>query len=135
MINPVIYTVDYLKLVLWLLPQQLLQSKMIAWLNIVVSPVIYLYLQFLQFRKNKLYELSITPQTCRMEALLNDRYDFTLRRIYIEDGKEYPPLYLYRDAESKPVDLYTAREQLWQMILLFLCQLLFYLMWRKCEAL
>lgn len=112
MINPVIYTIDYLKLVLWLLPQQLRQTKMIAWLNIAVSPVVLLYQQFVMFRKNKLYEISITPQTCRMEALLNDRYDFTLRRIYIDDAKEFPPVYLYRDAESKPVFLYRDSEDL-----------------------
>lgn len=110
MINPVIYTIDYLKLLQWQLAYQLRLPKMIAWLNIVVSPVIYVYQLFLKYRKNKLYELSITPQVCRMEALLNDSFDFTLRRIYIDDALEYPPLYLYQDAELKPVYLYQDSE-------------------------
>lgn len=83
---------------------------MIAWMNIVVSPVMYLYQQFKLFRKNKLYELSITSQVCRLEALLNDRYDFTNRGIFIDEGLERPPLYLYQDAETHPVHLYQDSE-------------------------
>jgi hypothetical protein len=86
--------------------------KMRAWLNIAVSPVVSLYMQFLQVRKNKLYELSITPQVCRLEALLNDRYDFIARGIYIDDAKEFPPVYLYQDAELKEIDLFTDAEGL-----------------------
>lgn len=97
---------------LWLLPEQLRLPKLKAWLNIAISPVIYLYQLFLQYRKNKLYEISITPQICRMQCLLNDRYDLILRRIYIDDAKEFPPVYLYRDAETKPVYLYRDAEDL-----------------------
>jgi hypothetical protein len=110
MISSVIYAIDYLKLVLWLLPDYLRQANMVAWLNVATSPVLNIYKQFLQFRKNKLYELSITPQVCRMEALLNDRYDFTQRRIFIDDAKEFPPVYLFKDAELKPVDLFKHSE-------------------------
>lgn len=110
--NEVIYIIDYLKLTLWLTPEDLRLPKMIALLKIFVSPVIYLYQLFLQFRKNKLYEISITGQVCRLQALLNDRYDFTARGIYIDDAEEYPPLYLYRDEESKPIYLYTDSEAL-----------------------
>lgn len=110
MINPVIYIIDYLKLVLWLLPAYLRQTKTIALLNILVSPVVYNYQQFITFRKNKLYELSINSQVCRLEALLNDRWDFTSRGIYIDDALEFPPLYLYMDAELKPIYLYTNAE-------------------------
>lgn len=108
--NQVIYIIDYLKLALCLLPDYVRKTKMIALVNIFVSPVIYLYQLFLQFRTNKLYEISITGQVCRLEALLNDRYDFTNRGIYIDDAEEYPPLYLYRDEELKPVYLYTEAE-------------------------
>lgn len=85
---------------------------MLAWLNISVSPVISVYQQFVLFRKNKLYELSITPQVCRLETLLNDRYDFTLRRIYIDDAPEKGPVYFYREAELQPVHIYTEVENL-----------------------
>lgn len=110
MIEPVVYIIDYLKLGLWLLPSYLRQTKTIALLNIAISPVIYLYQHFLNYRKNKLYELSINSQVCRLEALLNDRWDFTSRGIYIDDALEYPPLYIYKEAELKPVFLYTEAE-------------------------
>lgn len=37
-----------------------------------------------------------------LEKLLNDRYDFTLRRIYIDDGVDKPPFYIFQPAELKP---------------------------------
>ena len=83
---------------------------MIALLNILVSPVVYNYQQFINFRKNKLYELGINSQVCKLEKLLNDRWDFTGRGIYIDDGLEFPPLYLYKDAELKDVYVYKEVE-------------------------
>jgi hypothetical protein len=44
--------------------------------------------------------------------MLNDRYDYVLRRIYIADTEEFPPLYLYRRDEDKPVWLYRRSEAL-----------------------
>jgi len=47
--------------------------------------------------------MSVTPQVCFLEKLLNDRYDYTNRGIYIIDGKDFAPLYIYRRDELKPV--------------------------------
>lgn len=44
---------------------------------------------------------------CYLEMMLNDRYDFVQRRIRIEDSLEKPPLYLFQNAENKPVFLAT----------------------------
>jgi hypothetical protein len=112
LIPPAVYIIDYAKLVLWLLPGYLRQTKTIAWLNVAVSPVVYLYQQFVLFRKNKLYEISITPQVCRLETLLNDKFDFTQRRIYIDDAPERGPEYFYKEPELQPVFLYRESEAL-----------------------
>ena len=62
------------------------------------------------YRTAKLYHLLITPQKCYLEKLLNDRYDFTLRRIYIDDGIDKTPPYLYQHAELKPKYIRQASE-------------------------
>jgi hypothetical protein len=107
---PSIYDIDFGNVALFNLRRKKRKPKFLAAITAAIRPLVMLYQDFKQYRKNKLYELSITPQTCRMECLLNDRYDFTLRRIYIEDAKEFPPVYLYRDVESKPVYLYRDSE-------------------------
>jgi len=105
-----IYTIDYKKLIQWLTPQILRQSKFIAWMNVLVKPVNFLYQSLLNYRKAKLYQLMITPQKCYLERLLNDRYDYSLRRIYINDGLDKPPFYIFMDSELKPQWLYRHSE-------------------------
>ena len=100
--NVKIYDIDYAKLIGWLTPQELRKDKLRRLLNIMVAPVVVLYQLFLLYRTAKLYQLKITPQKCYLELLLNNRYDFTLRRIYIDDGVDKPPFYIYQAAELKP---------------------------------
>lgn len=108
--NPLFYNIDFNKLVLDKLPSILRQQKIIAYLKIAASPFVFVYQIFLNYRKAKLYDLMITPQVCYLEIMLNDKYDFTQRRIYIEDGVEQPALYLYQDAEDKDIYLFTDAE-------------------------
>ena len=42
--------------------------------------------------------------------MLNDRYDFTQRRIVISDSEWHLPWYLYQDDEEKPEYLFTEGE-------------------------
>jgi hypothetical protein len=96
------YIIDYKKLVRWLTPNRLRNARMLAWLGVLANPVVVLYTSFLAFRKTKLYYLGISPSVCDLERLLNDRYDFTQRRIYIDDAAEKPNRYIYNRLESKP---------------------------------
>ncbi len=100
--NVNIYNIDYSKLIGWLTPQELRKNKLRRLLNIMVAPVVVVYQLFLLYRTAKLYQLKITPQKCYLELLLNNRYDFTLRRIYIDDGVDRPPFYIFQNAELKP---------------------------------
>lgn len=84
----------------------------IAWLGVLLWPVIRLYQVFSRNRLANLYRLQITGQVCYLEKMLNDRYDPVDRRIYIDEAIERPPLYLYQDAESKPV--YLGEKPLYQ---------------------
>lgn len=103
-----IYDIDFSRVVRWNLRRKKRKPRILALLNAGAKPVILLYQDFLKYRKAKLYQLMITPQKCWLERLLNDRYDFTLRRIYIDDGADHPPVYIYQDAELKPLYLGSA---------------------------
>jgi hypothetical protein len=76
-------------------------------LKAILFPLIQLHNAFLKYRDAKLYSLTITTQVCYLERMLNDRYDFTLRRIRIADAVWHLPWFLYQEAELKP-------EYLWQ---------------------
>ena len=108
--NPNIFNIDLNILSNWIVPKRLRKLRTMAFVRLIVSPFVFIYQDFTRFRKATLYDLMITPQVCYLEAMLNDRFDYTLRRIYIADGIEYPPLYLYTDAELQQVDLYTDAE-------------------------
>lgn len=102
MMNPNIYNIDYNKICSWLIASRLRRSRLYAFLKIIIAGVVFLYQDFLRFRKQKLYHLMITSQVCYLERLLNDRWDFTQRRIQIVDAIDKPPFYIYQSAELKP---------------------------------
>jgi hypothetical protein len=104
--NARIYDIKYKKLVTWVVPQVLRKTRLTVLLNVLVSPVVYIYNLFLINRRNNLYKLLITPQICYLEMALNDKYDSSNRKIKIEKAKSYDPLYLYQRIEQIPVYLY-----------------------------
>lgn len=104
------YNIDIKKLVLQLLPQIYRQPKHVAWLQALVQPLITLYALFNAFRNSTLYQLSITPQVCYLEKMLNDKYDVALRRIYIDEPPEIEGVPLYQEVEVKPQVLFTEAE-------------------------
>ncbi|HLO38379.1 MAG TPA: hypothetical protein VK173_07815 [Lacibacter sp.] len=100
-----IYDIDHNKLVVWLLPNRLRQLRLINWFQSLIKPVVSNYLSFKLFREAKIYQLTITPQVCYLERLMNDRYDYIQRRIVIEDSIDKNISYVYLAAELKPVYL------------------------------
>jgi hypothetical protein len=104
------YQLDYEALVAENTPDELRVPKMLAWLGVLLSPIVNIYNRFLLFKKAKEYQLRITPQVCYLEKLLNDRFDFTNRGIYIEDGADNPQTIMYARAELKPVYMYRRSE-------------------------
>jgi hypothetical protein len=104
------YIINYTKLVTQRVPEELRFDDVIALLMVLVYPVVYIYNQLIAFRDFVKYKLSITPQVVYLEKMLNDRYDDTLRRIYILDGSSYDPIFIYTEAELQPQFLYTESE-------------------------
>lgn len=95
-----IYNVDWQKLALMLTPMHLRKPRFTALLLACVSGVQYVYTKFIGFKFNVEYDLTITPQVCFLEKLLNDYFDYDLRRIFIRDPYTRPPLVLYKKSEN-----------------------------------
>jgi hypothetical protein len=121
MTNDEVYRVDFKKLLTWLIPWRLLQPRVLNWLFSLLLPLQQLYTAFWKYRRATIYHLRITPQVCFLEKLLNDRYDFTQRRIYIDDGmdknplhifiyEELKPKFVFKNNEAKPKYIYTSGE-------------------------
>ena len=102
-----IYDIDYTASGLpnTLLPVRRRQPMIVAFLVGLVSPVAYVQGLLQAFRTQTLYVLSHGPQVCHIQGALNDVFDNTERRIYISDGINHIPNYLYQQDELKPVYL------------------------------
>lgn len=109
-INGNIYSVNWNKLISWLMPTALFKPKMFGWLKSLAAPISTLHGDLLAFRKQKKYELEITGQVCKLETLLNDRFDNNLRRIYILDGEKSKRRFIYSKAEQYTQPVYTVAE-------------------------
>lgn len=105
----------------WLLPNKLKMPRIIKWVEALTYPFSILHKTFTKFREETTYRLSITPQVVLIEKLLNDRFDYTLRRIYITDPvqnelvfvfaeAEEMPLYVRNESENEPVYIFSNRE-------------------------
>ena len=108
--NSKIYNIDWKKLTAWLIMVLLRTSKLVAFNNAGSALVNDLHTRFIFYKNWTEYRLGITPQTCYLEKLLNDRFDVVERRIVIVKGVEFPALPLYLKAEGKPVNLFKKSE-------------------------
>ncbi len=97
-----IFDINFSKWAILLLPTALRQSRMIAWVKVLVSPIAKLHYDFVQKRKKDIYRLSHNGQVCYLRKALNDKFDKKKRRIKITDGNRYKPQYIYTEAEKKP---------------------------------
>lgn len=105
-----IFNVNFAKLVLDITPQKLHKPKLLAWLNTYISSLVNVYNNLIKFRKSIKYQLGVTPQVASLERMLNDKFDFTARGIYIIDGVDKPVVYLFRRIENKPVYFFLRSE-------------------------
>lgn len=79
-------------------------------LNSLTKPLSIMYNIFKINRNGNIYRLSITPQVCYLEKMLNDRYDSVLRRIFITDGILRTQKYIYTKDEQRDLYIYTSNE-------------------------
>lgn len=93
-----------------LLPVRMRTDKFQAWLRVLTHPVQTLYERFVGNRNANNYYLAHNGQICHMEAVLNERFDTSLRRIAIRNGPFFDPIYVFLEYEDWPVFLATEEE-------------------------
>jgi hypothetical protein len=96
------YNIDYIRLLLVLIPELLQFPIIVGYLNALITPIKIVHGEFIAKRTNTLYMVSLNGQVCYMEKALNNGFDNTERRIYITDGNRYNRLYMYTHVEEKP---------------------------------
>ena len=77
----------------------------------LLKPIMKLYDTWNFWREQNLYKLAHTGQVCYLRKSLNDRFDASLRRIYIGNGNQFKRQYIYTRAEqtrAHPPDMHGA---------------------------
>lgn len=72
----------------------------------LVLPFQMLHIDFLNYREKSLYRIGHNSQICYMEAVLNDLFDNSLRRIRIVNVAFKEPIYFYEPEENRDVLFY-----------------------------
>jgi hypothetical protein len=102
------YRISYSRLALLILPPILRNPVLLAFLNAALKPVSLLYVLFLNFRGDMAHNLGHNGQTCYLQDVLNGAFDYTLRRIRIEDAPENEwDRFLWLESEDRPIMLGT----------------------------
>ncbi|TGE23564.1 hypothetical protein [Hymenobacter metallicola] len=103
---PTRYRVKVFSLLTSLLPSLLRRPKMIAWLQVLHTPLLDLYEQFAQHVATTATELSYNGQTMLLEKALNDRFDPVFTRIrIINSDTDLSPVYLNFVSEQQPMPI------------------------------
>lgn len=100
------------------LPSLLAKPKMLAWLFSLASPLQVIYNDFIAFREQVKYDLTINSQVNRLEKALRDKFadpgifiehpSDNLARTYIyTQAEQQPGIYLFTNAEAQPLYIHT----------------------------
>lgn len=117
------YIIQFVIYSLGLLPPVLRGEKLQAIVKALIKPLQTLNDEFVIYINDTFYLISFTGQVIYLEKVLNDLYDSSLRRIYIQNGTllGLPPYiynvvenrerYIYRKNETNPNQLYLRNIQ------------------------
>ena len=88
---------DFKRLAVLLIPVRLRRSVLVAFLSAVVLPFSKIKRALSEYADEKIKELKITGQTCKLQQLLNDTFDNKERRIRIIDSSliDLPMVYVF----------------------------------------
>ena len=95
------YNLNFLKIIKENLAWFLQTSRRLDWIVALISPFKYMYNGFLSTRANYLYRIRFNSQICYLEHVLNDKFDLTLRRIYITNSLDGVFFWLFRKSENR----------------------------------
>ena len=93
------FNINFTYLIQLLLPPNLRKSKLIAWLQVIVSYLKKIYDSFILFRIDKLYEINFTGQIMYIEKKLQDVFE--IDDLFISDGLFLENLFLSNISEGE----------------------------------
>jgi hypothetical protein len=94
------YRIDFVKLTQQLLPTFLRQTRIIALLRAMITPVIDIHDNFVTFRDSCVKKLgNATISVIALEKLLNDEFQYENNEIYITDFEGNRDIYLFNVSE------------------------------------
>ena len=99
------FNIDFDILINWITITFLRKGKFIAFLMSCVDPIITLNDNLKEFRNKIIYRLHHNGQVCYLEAVMNDHFDDSERRVYIEDGQVNTGTFIYTLGEDQPLFL------------------------------
>jgi len=105
-----IFDIDYKRLIVLLLPTFLRKPILFALLKALVQPIIVLYDDFKKNRDENLYKATINSQVCYLRKMLNDKFDFDERRIYLTEGNASTWTFAYKQDLFNAIDI---KQPLW----------------------
>jgi hypothetical protein len=82
------YSFNINKMILWLMPEILIQPVHVAWLITVLAPLNTIYTTFINFKDDQLKAATITSSVIRLTKALWDQFDPT-NAIYIIHPEDY----------------------------------------------
>lgn len=100
-----IFSIDFEALIEQLLPIRWRKPLMRRWLLCLQAPTIALYQSLLTYRASVKQQLKYNGQVVYLQAALNDGVDTIARRIFLSEGNNSMPLWLYTPAEEAPLFL------------------------------
>jgi hypothetical protein len=92
--------IDLYYLMLINIPIRLKNELLLAFIEVTKNVIVKLYNQFYDHFNLVKYDLTFTAQVISLEHLLNDYYDNTLRRIYIDDELDEINIFLFNKSED-----------------------------------
>lgn len=95
------YKVNWSALVMQLSLRDFRKPFVLNFALVFIRPLITLNYTWSNWRIENLYKIENTGQVCSLRGSLNDRFDPSLRRIYIGDGQQNPTTYVHTEAEEQ----------------------------------
>lgn len=107
-----VYQINWSKFINDLLLIELRKPSLKAFLNAVLTPIKNAHADFLAYRLKTLYRVQHNSQIVYMEAVLNDAFDNTFRRIRIQNVAFRDPLFFYEPEENREVFFYEPTDMM-----------------------
>lgn len=104
--NNNVYNINWNSFAANLLPISLRLPEPLAFVAVLLQPIVQAHNVLLAFRADSLYKVRHNSQKCYMQAMLNDAFDPELRRIRIANTVFKTAVYFYEPEENREVFFY-----------------------------